>query len=80
MYDHIAFVHETRSATRTQLEWEGGFAGRDIAGTTILTHNQSGAIESIHLYHRPYEQVIAFSAELARRLAGRLDPRSFPSR
>jgi len=74
MYDEIAFVRETRSATRTQLEWEGRFAGRPIAGTTILAHNPEGSIESIRLYHRPYEQVIAFSAELARRLAGKVDP------
>jgi 4-carboxymuconolactone decarboxylase len=69
MYEQIAFVHETLSGTRTHLEWEGKFAGRAIAGTTILTHNVGGTIESIRLYHRPYEQVIAFSAELARRLA-----------
>jgi len=74
MYDEIAFVHETRSDTRTHLEWEGRFAGRAIAGTTILAHDAEGAIESIRLYHRPYEQVVAFSAELARRLAGKVDP------
>ena len=73
MYDSIAFVHETRSATRTHLEWEGRFAGREIAGTTILGHDAAGLIESIRLYHRPYEQVIAFSAELGRRLAGNAD-------
>jgi hypothetical protein len=77
MYDRIEFVNETRSATRTHLEWQGRFAGRDIAGSTILAHDAEGAIESIRLYHRPCEQVIAFSAELARRLAGRVDPRCF---
>jgi 4-carboxymuconolactone decarboxylase len=71
MYEQIAFVHETCSGTRTHLEWEGKFAGRVIAGTTILTHNAGGTIESIRLYHRPYEQVISFSAELARRLTGK---------
>jgi hypothetical protein len=70
MYDRIAFVHETRSATRTCLEWEGKFAGREVGGTTILALDVAGLIESIRIYHRPYEQVIAFSAELARRLAG----------
>jgi 4-carboxymuconolactone decarboxylase len=78
MYDQIAFVHETRSDARTCLEWEGRFAGRDIAGATVLAHNAAGAIESIRLYHRPYEQVISFSAELARRLPGTVAPR--PSR
>jgi hypothetical protein len=80
MYSEIAFVHETRSDTRTHLEWEGMFVGREIAGTTILAHNADGAIESIRLYHRPYEQVIAFSTELARRLAGKVDPRTFTDR
>ena len=70
MYDNIAFLHETRSAARTHLEWEGVFAGRAIAGTTILAFNAAGAIESIHLYHRPYEQVIQFAAGLRQRLAG----------
>jgi hypothetical protein len=80
MYDQIAFVHETRSGARTHLEWEGRFNGREIAGTTILVHNAEGAIASIRLYHRPYEQVIGFSAELARRLAGKIDPQIFPNR
>jgi hypothetical protein len=80
MYEQIAFAHETRSGTRTHLEWEGRFAGRDIAGTTVLAHDAEGAIESIRLYHRPYEQVISFSAELARRLEGKIDPQIFPSR
>jgi hypothetical protein len=80
MYDQIAFVHETRSGARTHLEWEGRFAGREIAGATILAQNAKGAIESIRLYHRPYEQVIAFSAELARRLAGKVDAQTFTNR
>jgi len=80
MYEQIAFVHETRTGERTHLEWEGRFAGREIAGTTILARNADGAIESIRLYHRPYEQVISFSVELARRLAGKVDPQIFPDR
>ncbi len=80
MYEQIAFVHETRSDTRTHLEWESRFAGREIAGTTILAHNAEGAIESIRLYHRPYEQVIAFSAELARRIADKVDPQTFTNK
>jgi hypothetical protein len=80
MYQQIAFVHETRSVTRTHLEWQGKFAGRDIAGTTILAHNAAGTIESIRLYHRPYEQVIVFSADLARRLAGKVEPQTFADR
>ena len=68
MFQRIAFTHETAAGSRTCLEWEGEFEGRDIAGTTILVRNADGAIESIQLYHRPFEQVIAFSTELAKRL------------
>jgi hypothetical protein len=78
MYDAINFTHETRSGSRTCLEWQGKFQGNDIAGTTILAFDDNGAIESIQLYHRPYAQVIAYSAELGRRLKGKIDPSIFP--
>jgi hypothetical protein len=77
MYDAINFTHETSSGSRTCLEWEGKFQGKGIAGTTILAFDANGAIESIQLYHRPYEQVIAYSAELGRRLKGKIDPSIF---
>lgn len=70
MYDQIAFAHETRSDTRTHLEWEGRFEGREIAGTTILARDAHGRIESIRIYHRPYDQVVAFAADLARNHVG----------
>jgi hypothetical protein len=78
MYDVINFTHETRSASRTCLEWEGKFQGKDIAGTTILAFDANGVIESIQLYHRPYAQVVAYSAELGRRLKGKIDSSIFP--
>jgi hypothetical protein len=78
MYDAIHFTHETNSGSRTCLEWQGKFRGNDIAGTTILAFDATGVIESIQLYHRPYEQVIAYSAELGRRLKGKIDPSIFP--
>jgi hypothetical protein len=77
MCDAINFTHEMSSESRTCLEWEGKFQGKDIAGTTILALSVNGAIESIQLYHRPYEQVIAYSAELGRRLKGKIDPSIF---
>ena len=49
----------------------------DIAGTTIVTRNEDGLIESIRLYHRPFRAVIQFSAELAKRLAGKVDTAMF---
>lgn len=68
MYEAIGFVHETSSGSRTVLEWEGRYRGAPIAGATILTRNADGAIEHIDLYHRPFDQLVAFSAELAIRM------------
>jgi hypothetical protein len=67
MYDRIAFVQETRTAARAYLEWEGAFQGKGVSGVTILTYGAQAAIERIRLFHYPYEQLKAFSAELARR-------------
>jgi hypothetical protein len=78
MYDTIRFTHETRAGSRTCLEWEGRFRGADIAGTTILAFDASGAIESIQLYHWPYNQMVAYSAELGHRLMGLVDASIFP--
>ena len=78
MYDTIRFTHETSMGSRTCLEWEGKFQARDIAGTTIMAFDGNGAIKSIQLFHRPYEQVIAYSAELGRRLEGKINPSIFP--
>ncbi len=74
MYDTIAFTHETSAGPRTYLEWQGKFQGRAVAGVTILRRSEEGLIEGIQLFHSPYEQVLAFSAELARRLDGRIKP------
>jgi hypothetical protein len=67
MYDRIAFVQELRSKVRVCLEWEGVFQGKEVSGVTMLTYGLPGAIERICLFHYPYEQLNAFSTELARR-------------
>ncbi len=77
MYDSIGFVHETSAGSRTWLEWAGRFQGRDVAGLTVLCRDEHGLIDAIQLFHSPYEQVVAFSAELARRLEGKLVPSPF---
>jgi hypothetical protein len=69
MYGSFAFVHEARDASRTYMEWEGRFQDHPVSGVTILSHDESGLIREIQLYHRPYGQVRAFAAELAQRLA-----------
>jgi hypothetical protein len=77
MYDRLAFTHETKDGSKICLEWEGKVFREDVAGTTILTRNDAGLIESVQLYHRPLHIVVRFSAELGRRLQGKLDAALF---
>ena len=77
MYDRLDFTHETVEGRKTFFEWEGTAFGSSIAGTTIVTRNEAGLVEGVRLYHRPFRQVVRFSAELAKRLAGKVDPRLF---
>jgi hypothetical protein len=72
MYDTIAFTWEENGASRTYLEWEGEFAGRLVTGVTILSKDAAGSIESIRLFHSPLFLVNDFSADLLRRLAGKM--------
>jgi hypothetical protein len=72
MFDALAFKHEVTAGSRTYLEWEGTFQGNDVAGLTVLTKDAARLIESIRVYYRPYSAVVAFSADLARRLAGNM--------
>ena len=73
MYDSLAFTNETIDGAKTYLEWEGKAFGKEVGGTTILTRNEAGLIQSIRLYHRPLQMVVMFSVELGRRLEGKAD-------
>jgi hypothetical protein len=77
MYDSLAFTNETVDGRKTYLEWEGTAFGKAVGGTTILTRDESGLIQSIRLYHRPLEVLLQFSEELERRLEGKFDSRLF---
>lgn len=74
MYDSLAFTNETVDGRKTYLEWEGKAFGKDVAGTTTLTRDEAGLIQSIRLYHRPLPGVRQFAKELAKRLQGKVDP------
>jgi pimeloyl-ACP methyl ester carboxylesterase len=77
MYESLAFTNETVDGRKTYLEWEGKAFGKDVGGTTILTRDEAGLIQSIHLHHRPLQMVVQFAQELAKRLKGKVDPGSF---
>jgi hypothetical protein len=80
MYDTLVFTHETVDGPKTYLEWEGKAFGKSVGGSTILTRDAAGLIQSIQIYHRPLPMVLQFSAELERRLMGRVSPSLFASR
>jgi hypothetical protein len=77
MYDTLAFTEEATLGAKTYLEWEGRFLGEDVAGSTILTRDKTGLIQSIQLYHRPLHVLVRFSAELGRRTKGKVDSSLF---
>lgn len=46
MYDSLTFTNETVDGSKTYLEWEGKAFGKDVGGTTILTRDRAGLIQS----------------------------------
>ena len=68
MYEQIAFTHEIGTKARMCLEWEGVFASKPVAGATIITRDDLGAITSVRLYYRPFDQVVAFAGTLSQLL------------
>jgi hypothetical protein len=70
MYDSLAFTNETVDGRKIYLEWEGKAFGKDIAGTTIVTRDEAGLIQSVRLYHRPLPVLLQFARALAKRLKG----------
>lgn len=77
MYDSLEFTHETVDGPKTYLEWEGKAFGKPVGGSTILTRNAAGLIQSVQIYHRPLPMVLQFSAELEKRLKGKVSPSLF---
>lgn len=80
MYDTLVFTHETVDGPKTYLEWEGKAFGKSVGGSTILTRDAAGRIQSIQIYHRPLSLVLQFSAALKKRLKGKLSPSLFAIR
>jgi hypothetical protein len=66
MYDSLTFTSETVDGVKTYLE-------DVVGGATIVTRNEACLIERIRLYYRPLRVVQQFSAELGKRLKGKVD-------
>jgi hypothetical protein len=73
IYESLIFTHDAVNGPRHYLEWEAtAFGGEELAGVTILTKNDAGEIARVGIHHRPLQGALRFSAELGRRLEGRI--------
>jgi hypothetical protein len=78
IYEALAFTHQSTSGLRSYLEWEAqAFGGVKLSGITVLTRNEEGKIVRAAIHHRPLGGALRFSAELGRRLQGRIDASHF---
>ncbi len=78
LYESLEFKREVIDGSRTYLEWEvQAFGGEKIQGVTILERNDEGKIARVAIHHRPLGGALKFSAEMGRRLKGRVDDGMF---
>jgi len=66
--DALSFTHESTAQDRSYLEWEQEGLAQRITGVTVLAFDESGLIINVALHHRPLGAVLAYSAEMGRRL------------
>jgi pimeloyl-ACP methyl ester carboxylesterase len=78
IYESLAFTHEAANGQRNYLEWKAeAFGGEKLFGITILTKNDDGKIVHAAIHHRPLNAALKFSAELGRRVHGKVDASHF---
>ena len=78
IYEALAFTQQASDGPRTYLEWEAqAFGGEKLSGITILTKDDAGRIVRAAIHPRPLGGALKFSAELGRRLQGRIDASHF---
>jgi hypothetical protein len=75
--DTLSFTHESAAPGRSYLEWELEALGQRVQGVTVLSFDGSGLIGNVALHHRPLGAVLAFSAEMGRRLGNSPGPGVF---
>jgi hypothetical protein len=66
--DALRFTHELASADRCYLEWELEALGLRLNGVSVIRFDSSRLIDRVSFHHRPLGGVLAFSAEMGRRL------------
>jgi hypothetical protein len=75
--DTLSFTHESAAPGRSYLEWELEALGQQVQGVTVLSFDSTGLIDNVALHHRPLGAVLAFSAEMGRRLGNSPGPGVF---
>lgn len=75
--DTLNFTHELTASARSYLEWELEALAERFEGVTVLTFDGSGLIDHVAIHHRPLGTVLAFSAEMGRRLGNSVGPGVF---
>jgi hypothetical protein len=70
----LSFTRESTAPGRSYLEWELEALDRRFEGITVLSFDSSGLVDDVAVHHRPLGAVLAFSAELGRRLGDSLGP------
>jgi hypothetical protein len=70
IYDAMSVTTETATGGRLYTEWSATALGMRMDGITILQSDDQGQITWAAVYQRPLAAVLAFSAEMARRLGG----------
>ena len=78
IYTSLAFTRDASHGDRHCLEWDAPtFEDTVLRGVRILTKNDGGKIVHAAIHHRPLDGVRKFSAELGRRLQGKVDASHF---
>ena len=70
--DTLLFTHDTTGSGRSYFEWQLEALAQHFEGVTVLTFDGAGLVTNIAIHHRPLGGVLAFSAEMGRRLGNSL--------
>ncbi|CCF97253.1 MULTISPECIES: hypothetical protein [Ralstonia solanacearum species complex] len=78
IYTSLAFTRDASHSDRHYLEWETtAFEDAGLRGVTTLTKNDDGKTVHAAIHHRPLDGARKSSAELGRRLQGKVDASHF---
>ena len=78
IYESLAFTDQASSGWRTSIEWVAtAFGGKQLRGSTILVTNEEGKIDHAVVQHRPLDGLLAFSAEMGKRMSSVEDSEYF---